>query len=57
MNLRKGNKMFNLKIVDEMGFAWKFTFSDMKSLKSELNKWLKDIDETPLEKIEIGFEE
>ena len=49
--------MFNLKIVDEMGFAWKFTFSDMKSLKSELNKWLKDIDETPLEKIEIGFEE
>jgi hypothetical protein len=49
--------MFNLKIVDEMGLTYKFSFSEMKSLKSELNKWLKDIDETPLEKIEIGFEE
>jgi hypothetical protein len=47
--------MFELKITDELGFNYKFEFTDLKSLKKELNKWLKTIDETPLYNIEINF--
>jgi hypothetical protein len=48
--------MFLLKITDELGFKINFKFNDLKSLKRELNKWLKNIDETPLYNIEIDFE-
>ena len=50
------NKIFILKITCEMGFNYKFEFNSLKALRVELNKWLKTIDETPLENIEISFE-
>jgi hypothetical protein len=49
-------KMFILKITCEMGFNYKFEFNNLKALRTELNKWLKNIDETPLYNIEISFE-
>ena len=48
--------MFILKITCEMGFNYKFEFNNLKALRTELNKWLKNIDETPLYNIEISFE-
>jgi hypothetical protein len=51
------NEIFILKITCEMGFNYNFKFDNLKSLKIELNKWLKNIDETPLYNIEIIFGE
>jgi hypothetical protein len=48
--------MFSLKITDELGFNHNFEFNSLKALRIELNKWLKNIDETPLYNIEINFE-
>ena len=48
--------MFKLKITDELGFIYNYKFEDIKSLKTELNKWLKSVGETPLYNIEIIFE-
>lgn len=39
-----------------MGFNYKFEFNSLKALRTELNKWLKNIDETPLYNIEVSFE-
>jgi hypothetical protein len=50
------NEIFILKITCEMGFNYKFEFNSLKALRTELNKWLKNIDETPLYNIEISFE-
>ena len=51
------NENFILKITCEMGFKYNYKFDNLKSLKIELNKWLKNIDETPLYNIEIIFGE
>jgi len=39
-----------------MGYNYNYKFNNLKSLRTELNKWLKTIDETPLYNIEIIFE-
>lgn len=48
--------MFILKITCEIGYNYNYKFSSLKALRTELNKWLKSIDETPLNNIEISFE-
>jgi hypothetical protein len=48
--------MFILKITCEIGYNYNYKFNSLKALRTELNKWLKTIDETPLYNIEIIFE-
>ena len=40
-----------------MGYNYNYKFNSLKALRTELNKWLKTIDETPLYNIEIIFGE
>lgn len=48
---------YKLKITDELGFEYYYEFDNIKSLKTEMNKWLKNNEsgETPLYNIEIQF--
>lgn len=50
------NEKFILKITDEFEINYSYEFFDLKSLRTEMNRWLKTIGETPLYKMEIIFE-
>ena len=48
--------MYEIKITDELGFLHNVKCENEKELIKTVNCWLKNIDETPIDKIEIDIE-